>query len=150
MQGVLGAAAWRWLFYIEGGLTVLVAASASLVLPDFPETTKAGGWLTEEEVRLAVRRMDEDADTAAHGPRDGGFADGLRMAVADTNVWILTAAMLCQIVANGFTAWFPTIVATLGYSRTATLLLCAPPYLLTAVLAFFVSRCVHWLLQAQR
>ncbi|EKM59847.1 uncharacterized protein PHACADRAFT_250611 [Phanerochaete carnosa HHB-10118-sp] len=140
MQGVLGRAAWRWLFYIEGSLTVIVAVSAMFVLPDFPETSKCG-WLTEQEIRLAVRRMEEDADASAQGtPSGGGMAEGLWLAVSDPNVWILSGAMFFEIVANSFTAWFPTIVATLGYSRTVTFLLCAPPYLLTALLAFYVSR----------
>ena len=142
MQGVLGAAAWRWLFYIEGALTILVALLASLVLPDFPETTKAGGWLSAEEVALAVRRMRDDSGATARGASGGGgLANGFWMAVADPNVYVLTAVLLSQSLANAFTMWFPTIVATLGYGRTATLLLCAPPYLLAAVLAFFVSRC---------
>lgn len=142
MQGVLGRAAWRWLFYIEGSLTIVVAMCAMFILPDFPETTKSG-WLTEQEVRLAVRRMEEDAD--AHHEPEGRRSpmEGLWMAVADPNVWILTVAMLSQIMANGFTAWFPTIVATLGYSPTITLLLCAPPYLFTTFETFFVARCVY-------
>ena len=142
MQGALGAAAWRWLFYIEGALTILVALLASFVLPDFPETTAAGGWLSAEEVALAVRRMRDDSGATARGASGGGgLANGFWMAVADPNVYILTAVLLSQSLANAFTMWFPTIVATLGYGRTATLLLCAPPYLLAAVLAFFVSRC---------
>ena len=142
MDGVLGRAAWRWLFYIEGSLTILVAVCAMFLLPDFPETMKSG-WLTEDEIRLAVRRMQEDADTSVHdGPSNGGMVQGFWLAVSDPNVWILSAAMLSEIVANSFTAWFPTIVSTLGYSRTVTLLLCAPPYLFTALLAFYVSRYV--------
>ena len=140
MQGVLGAAAWRWLYYIEGALTILVAASASLVLPDFPETTKADRWFSEEEVRLAVRRMQEDTDAAAEGPRDS-LMNGLRMAVVDPSVYILAMTMFSQTLANAFTLWFPTIVSTLGYNSTVTLLLCAPPYVFTAILAFFLSRC---------
>lgn len=48
--------------------------------------------------------------------------------------------MFSQIVGTAFTMWFPTIVATLGYNHTVTLLLCAPPYVLTTVVAFYVSR----------
>lgn len=139
MQGVLGRAAWRWLFYIEGSLTVLVAVSAMFILPDFPETTKTG-WLTQQEIRLAVRRMEEDADATDDYTGSRNLMRGFWMTVVDPHVWILTIAMLCQITANGFTAWFPTIVSTLGYGRTATLLLCAPPYLFTALQTFFVSR----------
>jgi predicted outer membrane repeat protein len=58
MQGKLGHAAWRWLFYIEGAMTIAVAIVAMFVLPDFPSTTK---WLTPTETRLAELRMEEDA-----------------------------------------------------------------------------------------
>jgi len=58
MEGTLGHAAWRWLFYIEGAATVAVAIIAMFVLPDFPATTK---WLTPAERRLAELRMEEDA-----------------------------------------------------------------------------------------
>lgn len=143
MDGVLGQAAWRWLFYVEGGLTVLVAFSAMFVLPDFPETTRAG-WLTDEEVRLAVRRMEVDAGSGAftntYRLRDSALLDGFWLAVVDPHVWILAAALLCQAIAHSFVAWFPTIVATLGHSRGVTLVLCSPPYLLTAISAFFISR----------
>lgn len=40
MQGVLGHAAWRWLFYIEGAITMAIAIGCIFVLPDFPATTK--------------------------------------------------------------------------------------------------------------
>jgi len=58
MEGTLGHAAWRWLFFIEGAATVAVAIIAVFVLPDFPATTK---WLTPAERRLAELRMEEDA-----------------------------------------------------------------------------------------
>jgi len=47
------------LFYIEGSLTVFVALIATFVLPDFPSTSHR--WLSPIEVRLAEKRMEEDA-----------------------------------------------------------------------------------------
>ena len=47
------------LFYIEGALTIFVALIAVFVLPDFPSTSHR--WLSPIEVRLAERRMEEDA-----------------------------------------------------------------------------------------
>jgi MFS family permease len=56
MQGKLGHAAWRWLFFIEGAITMAVAIMAIFILPDFPNTTK---WLSPMERRLAEVRMAE-------------------------------------------------------------------------------------------
>jgi hypothetical protein len=39
-----------------------------------------------------------------------------------------------------FHAFFPTLTATLGYNRTVTLLLCAPPWVFAALVAFAVAR----------
>lgn len=49
----------RWLFYIEGALTMAVAIIAIFILPDFPSTTR---WLSPEERRLAEVRMAEVCD----------------------------------------------------------------------------------------
>jgi sugar phosphate permease len=47
------------LFYIEGALTMFTAIVAVFVLPDFPSTSHR--WLSPIEVRLAEKRMEEDA-----------------------------------------------------------------------------------------
>lgn len=53
----LGLRAWRWLFIIEGAITVAVAGAAYFVLPNFPRTTS---WLSEDEKTLAAWRLEED------------------------------------------------------------------------------------------
>jgi MFS family permease len=45
---------WPWIYFVEGILTVLLAAVAFAVLPDTPETAK---FLSREERILAVERM---------------------------------------------------------------------------------------------
>ncbi|KAJ7276348.1 MFS general substrate transporter [Mycena haematopus] len=138
MQGKLGHAAWRWLFYIEGSLTIFIAVCAIFILPDFPTTSK---WLTPEERELALLRMTEDAgvgdqnETETHGP-----LGGLWMALGDWRVWLFAFALTAQVVALSFNAFFPTLTQTLGYSPTVTLLLCAPPWAIAALAAFLLAR----------
>ena len=143
MQGVLGLSAWRWLFIVEGSATILVALWSSTVLPDFPETQQPG-WLSEQEIRLAVLRMDEDSDSSASvaelQTQSESLKSGFWMAISDSNVLLLTLAQGGHIVSTSFSVYFPTLAASLGYDRTTALLLCAPPYLTAAVFAFFVSR----------
>lgn len=152
MQGDLGHAAWRcvllkrlnitlltsnrWLFFIEGALTMAVAVIALFVLPDFPSNTR---WLSPQERALAIRRMEEDAGVGDEDETEGATS-GLWLAVTDWKVWWFALAMAAQVVALSFNAYFPTLSATLGYSRTVTLLLCAPPFVFTAFFAFFFSR----------
>ena len=141
MQGVLGLSAWRWLFIVEGGLTIIVALCSGVILPDFPETQKPG-WLTEREIRLAISRMNEDSDhgATASQTRTELLKSGFWMAIQDGNVFILVLAQAAQMISTSFSVYFPTLAASLGYDRRTALLLCAPPYLTAAILAFFVSR----------
>ncbi|KAL1937734.1 hypothetical protein VTO73DRAFT_12887 [Trametes versicolor] len=140
MDGKLGRAAWRWLFYIEGALTVFVALCAMFILPDFPATTRRW-WLSEDERRLAMRRMEEDAGVGDEAETEtGGHATGLWLAVKDWKVWWMAFAMTAQVVALSFNAYFPTLSATMGFDPTVTLLLCAPPFVFTTIMAFVVSR----------
>ena len=53
------------LFFIEGVLTIFVALVAAFVLPDFPSTSRR--WLSPIEVRLAEKRMEEDAGVGDEG-----------------------------------------------------------------------------------
>src|ERR1700753_714441 len=54
MNGVGGYAGWRWIFILEGLLTVVVAIAALFLLYDFPETAS---FLTPEERAWAAHRL---------------------------------------------------------------------------------------------
>ncbi|KAG1895797.1 MFS general substrate transporter [Suillus fuscotomentosus] len=138
MDGVRAQAAWRWLFYIEGSLTVTVAIIAVFVLPDFPTTTK---WLTDDERRLALKRMEEDAGVGDQlETENGGFGYGFYLAIGDWKVWWITTIMIAQVIALSFTGYFPTLTATIGYNPTASLLLVAPPWIYAAIFTFVWTR----------
>lgn len=159
MEGRLGYAAWRseslsfllfnsdllcrWLFFIEGGLTVIVAICAIFILPDFPETSF--GWLTPAEQALAQKRMQED-----HGSVEDEkeHISGLQLALTDGKVWWLAITLISINVSLSFNAFFPTLMSTLGYSTTITLLLCVPPWVFATVVAVYLSRYTGVLLDA--
>lgn len=54
MNGVGGYAGWRWIFILEGLLTVAIAIVAYFVMYDFPDTAS---FLTIEERAWAVHRL---------------------------------------------------------------------------------------------
>ncbi|ETW84071.1 major facilitator superfamily [Heterobasidion irregulare TC 32-1] len=138
MEGKLGRAAWRWLFYIEGSLTVLVAIIAIFVLPDFPDSSH---FLSEQETRLAILRMEEDVGVVdAEGSGKKPQTAGLVLALTDWKVYWLAIALTSMVISISFNAFFPTLTATLGYDSTITLLLCAPPWAFATIVAFAVNR----------
>jgi hypothetical protein len=134
---------------MEGALTIFVAIGAMFVLPDFPENNPV--WLTHAERALARRRMVEDVvmnsdefiglDIHSTNVKDPNIA-GLVMALQDWKVWWLVLAIANMTLSMSFNVFFPTLSATMGYSRTVTLLLCAPPWIFATATAFLVSRYV--------
>ncbi|KAG2034737.1 major facilitator superfamily domain-containing protein [Suillus americanus] len=136
MQGKLGQAAWRWLFYVEGSVTMFISVCAMFILPDLPHNTK---WLSPEERAIAISRLAEDGDGRTE-LWDRTSVQGLWDAVSDWKVWWFAAAYIAQLFVQSFAAYFPTLSATMGYNTTVSLLLCAPPWVLSTIAAFALSR----------
>jgi MFS family permease len=90
LDGSMGLRAWRWLFIIEGVITVFIAAGAFFLLPDFPRTTR---WLSDNEKELAVWRLDEDiGEDDWIDSKHQSFWGGMKMAALDIKMWILVRA----------------------------------------------------------
>ncbi|KAI0629055.1 MFS general substrate transporter [Trametes polyzona] len=131
MEGKMGIRAWRWLFYIEGAITVAIGILAIFLLPDYPHNTR---WLTPAQRRLAQVRLAEDAGEADEDVSSDSALKGLIMALKDPKVPIFAVMTCSQLLGLGFVNFFPTIAGTLGFSTTVTLLLAAPPWIVaTAV-----------------
>lgn len=134
LDGVRGLHAWQWLFVIEGSATVFLSLCSIFLLPDFPATTR---WLSEQERAVARDRLH----------RHSGFQDeergpvlrGIRLALADYKVWLLTAVVITKTTAAAVTSFIPTLVATFEFSSVQSLLLTAPPYVFAAAVAMAVS-----------
>ena len=120
-------------------MTVLVAILSMHILPNFPEGSNT--WLTPAERVLAIQRMVEDAEahTDFHTASEGRFL-GFHLAVSDWKVWWLALALTAIVISLSFNVYFPTLVATLNYDPTITLLLCAPPWLFATGGVLLLSR----------
>ena len=114
------------------------AILALFILPDFPSNTS---WLTPEERRLAEVRM--ASDFAGIGDEQetesGSVFYGLKLAMTDWKVWWLAVALCSNVVSLSFNAFFPTLSATLGFNTTITLVLCAPPFIWSAIETYLLS-----------
>ncbi|CAO1599000.1 hypothetical protein XANCAGTX0491_002746 [Xanthoria calcicola] len=137
MDGKRGLRAWRWLFIIEGIITIVIAFIAVFILPDFPRTTT---WLTEHERQLAIWRLDEDiGEDDWTGSQNQTFWHGMKLAFQDVKMWNLMVLLFCFVASGTVTNLFPTIVGTLGYGNIHSLLLTVPPYVLGVITTFLNS-----------
>ena len=91
LDGARGLRAWRWMFIIEGVITVGIAFGAYFVLPNFPRTTS---WLTEEERQLAVWRLEEDiGEDDWVDSSQQTFSHGMKLAFQDVKTYILVSVL---------------------------------------------------------
>ncbi|XWW92086.1 hypothetical protein V2A60_000008 [Cordyceps javanica] len=133
MDGTGGLAGWKWLFILQGAVTFVIAVLGFFLLPDFPLTT---WWLTQEERDLAYNRM--ELDTVGNKGETSTWK-GLQQAAKDPMVWIFCAMAHMHLAANGFKNFFPTVVQTLKFNTTVTLVLTCPPYLIAGAITILVS-----------
>ncbi|ODN84937.1 hypothetical protein L202_00783 [Cryptococcus amylolentus CBS 6039] len=135
LDGAKGMESWRWLFIIEGAITGLAALIAAFVLPDYPATTK---WLSTREKAIAVWRMEKDG--GSRDEDDEGLLKSLKMALCDYRLYLLAIIIITKTTAGAVTQFFPTVIVTFKFSKVITLVLLAPPYLVTTALSLLISR----------
>ncbi|PAV24167.1 MFS general substrate transporter [Pyrrhoderma noxium] len=130
MEGKRGIRGWRWLFIIEGVVTICVGLLSMWALPDYPDNTR---WLSKKECRLARARLAEDAGEADQDREGESMWHGLKLACSDIKVPIFSVMTCSQLLGLSFVNFFPTLTATLGFSTTISLLLAAPPWIAATI-----------------
>ncbi|KAI9923945.1 hypothetical protein ASPWEDRAFT_108872 [Aspergillus wentii DTO 134E9] len=133
LDGTHGLKGWQWLFIIEGVVTFGTAILGMFLLPDHPLATR---WLTPEERQLAHSRI--LADTVDSEQSQGVMA-GLKQAFRDPRLYLLALMQNMHLSACGFNNFFPTVIESLGFSDTITLVLTCPPYLVSGVVAIIAG-----------
>ncbi|OBA23211.1 hypothetical protein METBIDRAFT_29735 [Metschnikowia bicuspidata var. bicuspidata NRRL YB-4993] len=138
MDYVRGLRSWRWLFIIEGAITVGIAPLAYWVLPDMPQNSRMLSDLEKEVLLYKIRAEigEDDSDSINTETYWGAF----KLCISDIKVWACVGILSWLVAACGVTNFFPSIVETLNFSKVVTLCLTAPPYLLAVVSTFFWAR----------
>ncbi|KAI1774976.1 major facilitator superfamily transporter [Hypoxylon cercidicola] len=135
IHGTRGLAGWRWLFLIEGAISMVVSIAAGLVLPDTFETAK---WLSEDDKAL-LRARAENA-RIYHDSSNGFDKYQARLAFTDPKVWLFSG---CQFFSNtcsfAFGTFLPVIIKGFGYSSVETQLLTVPVYIWASILYITTS-----------
>lgn len=138
MDGVHGLSSWRWLFIIEGGITVGLAPIAYWVLPDMPHNSKMLSDLEKDVLLYKIRceTGEDDNDSINEESYWGAF----KLCVKDYKVWACVGILSWLVAACGVTNFFPSIVETLNFDKVVTLCLTAPPYILAVATTFLWAR----------
>jgi hypothetical protein len=138
MDGVANLPAWAWFFIIEGVVGAALGIFAFWGIPNFPHDHGVK-WISPEQGELAQYRMLVSAGGRTEDD-DGGAWEGVVLACKDPFTWIFTVLHFGLILALSYKDFFPSIVATLGYSDLMTYLIQAPPY----VFAYIATVGISW------
>ncbi|KAK7979842.1 WD repeat domain-containing protein [Apiospora arundinis] len=125
----------RWLFIIEGSITVAAAVSAIFILPNYPATTK---WLSREEQAYAQWRLIDDTGEADQAGAST-LKEGVKLAFRDPRLYLFTLLQHASLLSQSFQYMFPAIVKTLGYGNVETLLITAPIWIGTFLVSLVVT-----------
>ncbi|KAK4454852.1 phthalate transporter [Podospora aff. communis PSN243] len=133
MDGAQGIAGWRWLFIIEGVVTIGFAFVVYFVLPDYPKTTR---WLSDEERAFAQWRLLQDINETDEAK---SVWAGLKLALLDYRLYLFVLLQHLSLLSQTFQYFFPSIVQTLGYDKITTLWLTVPVWFGTFLVSVAVT-----------
>ncbi|PVH79626.1 retrograde regulation protein 2 [Cadophora sp. DSE1049] len=133
-----GIAGWRWIFIIEGIITIVLGAIVYFLIVDFPEkATETFGlkFLTEKETAWAVARVELDRKDVRIEPFH--LRTYLTNAM-DLKIWAFAAIFgLSSIVTFGISYFMPIILNQgLGFGIVASQCLSAPPSFAAALVMY--------------
>ncbi|KAJ8103705.1 putative pantothenate transporter [Lipomyces tetrasporus] len=136
LNGVHGWGAWRWIFLIEGIMSVGMGFVVLALLPATPETA---GWVfTKKEKEIGMRRSRE----AFNIPHTKIQPKQLIAVIKDPKVWFYAFVYSCTNISGAcFSSFLPIIIRLLGYSTLKTQLLTIPVYVVTGVFTIIVCTC---------
>ncbi|KAF7932666.1 uncharacterized protein EAE98_003965 [Botrytis deweyae] len=137
MNGIGGYSGWRWIFIIEGLLTIVVALSFKFlgILVDWPETAS---FLTSSEREMLIQRLKDDMgeDTQLNTLNK----ESLKRILSDWKIYV-GIFMYMGVVNTGYATSFfiPTIIQEMGYTAIGSQVRTIPIYCVATTTAFWPS-----------
>lgn len=104
-----GLEAWRWLFIIEGVISIVICSIALFTLP---KSAEDAWFLTDEEKKMMQTRKQRDVIYKGEDKFNWTYA---KMALVDPVIWVAGFSLFCAgIPLFGFGTFLPTILRGLG------------------------------------
>jgi MFS family permease len=123
-----GLEAWRWLFIIEGAVSLAICGGCLWSFPNKPETA---WFLSDEEKELMRLRKQRDAVYQGDDKFDWKW---VRLALSDPFVYVASLAFFTSSVAIfGYGTFLPTLIRGFGYSAFEANYLTIPVYAVGAL-----------------
>ncbi|KAJ4371405.1 hypothetical protein N0V83_004622 [Neocucurbitaria cava] len=139
MRNVGGYKGWRWIFILEGILTIIIATIAYGFISNYPGTVS---WLSKDERAFIQARLKADSDST----NEENFRWGdVWIACKDIKVWLYGLGFhTMSLPLYTLSLFLPTIIKDMGYTSAQSQLLTIPPY---AVATLFT---IGWAILSER
>ncbi|EXJ77142.1 hypothetical protein A1O3_10300 [Capronia epimyces CBS 606.96] len=145
MNGKHGLAGWRWLFIMDGIISIPIAIWGFFAIPDLPHTTRAFYW-TKDDKEYGVKRIEKIGRGA---PRRLTFKI-IKSVYLNWRLWVFIAPYLFVGLGGNGSNYFNLWLKAEGYSVYQTNVLPTAGNALNVVTAFmigiFVDRTGHRLI----
>ena len=145
MRGINGWEGWRWLFLIEGVVTLIIGISAFFLMPPSPVQTKTWyrpkGWFTDREEKIVVNRVlrDDPSKGDMHN-RQALTPKMLWQSITDYDLWPLYIVGLIAYIPTGTAGAYLTLnLRALGFSPFNTNLLTIPNNVAHIILLLIIT-----------
>lgn len=103
-HGWHGLSGWKWMFIIEGGITVLLGVLAWFILDNKPATSK---HLSDEDKQVLVQAIESEQAEGDKGVVSAGLLTTLRSPVTLTLGFVYFAIVMSMVVLN---YWAPSFI----------------------------------------
>ncbi|EOD47406.1 putative vitamin h protein [Neofusicoccum parvum UCRNP2] len=137
MDGTAGYQGWRWVFIIEGLMTVFISIFVISFCPNLPQHAQTWFLKAHERKRL-LANLEESRGVEIKG----SAADNVPMwkVLIDWRVHMATMCFFCcDFTASSIAAFAPTILTQLGWTRTVAQLMTMPVWATGIVFTFSLT-----------
>ncbi|KIP07206.1 hypothetical protein PHLGIDRAFT_13341 [Phlebiopsis gigantea 11061_1 CR5-6] len=138
LRGVGGLFGWKWLFIVDGIITLFVAVLTWFYLPRNAARTKGGirgfkPWFDERQVLIAVTRVVRDDPAKKRYDSTVTWTD-VKDSITDIGLWGHWAqASIGLTPTTPLGTYLPTVIKSFNFNVFVANALTAPPYILTCI-----------------
>lgn len=128
LNGRNGLAGWRWIFLVEGLITIAIGLVGYFVIIDFPDKAKI---LNEQEREMILTRIERDR---ADATLDKITWAKIGQYSLDWKLWLFAFMFFSSTTASYALSYFlPRILAGMGFTGSLATILVAPPYVFALI-----------------
>lgn len=102
---------WRWMFFLEGGLSLLLVLLWLPMISDHPGEAK---WISPEERAYLEETLASERLASERQFQSDGTQWSYKQLLANGNLWLMVLIVICYTSGQyGYSVWLPTLLSGL-------------------------------------